>query len=180
MKGREHENVYYCLQLQWRETNYITWHRHRYTPALKKDFQFSMGNISLSCIGGGHGNPLQCSCLENPRDCGAWWAAVPLTRLGWVLFSSWAKSSPLRAIEKGHCRRAACQGGRAPGERLGWGAGCCHLGSGAGTLQRCVARSIWEEWCNEEALWVAVKGRRGWTCRQSCHVGAPGPFGPFQ
>src|SRR5574341_287946 len=30
----------------------------------------------LSCIGGGHGNPLQCSCLENPRDCGAWWAAV--------------------------------------------------------------------------------------------------------
>src|SRR5574341_813097 len=33
-------------------------------------------HISLSCIGGGHGNPLQCSCLENPRDCGAWWAAV--------------------------------------------------------------------------------------------------------
>ena len=26
--------------------------------------------------GGGHGNPLQCSCLENPRDRGAWWAAV--------------------------------------------------------------------------------------------------------
>ena len=26
--------------------------------------------------GGGHGNPLQCSCLENPRDTGAWWAAV--------------------------------------------------------------------------------------------------------
>ena len=31
---------------------------------------------SLSCIGGGSGNPLQCSCLENPRDGGAWWAAV--------------------------------------------------------------------------------------------------------
>ena len=31
---------------------------------------------SLSCIGGGNGNPLQCSCLENPRDEGAWWAAV--------------------------------------------------------------------------------------------------------
>ena len=29
----------------------------------------------LSCIGGGNGNPLQCSCLENPRDGGAWWAA---------------------------------------------------------------------------------------------------------
>ena len=34
-------------------------------------FQFS-----LSCIGEGNGNPLQCSCLENPRDGGAWWAAV--------------------------------------------------------------------------------------------------------
>ena len=33
-------------------------------------------HFSLSCIGEGNGNPLQCSCLENPRDSGAWWAAV--------------------------------------------------------------------------------------------------------
>ena len=33
-------------------------------------------HYSLSCIGEGNGNPLQCSCLENPRDGGAWWAAV--------------------------------------------------------------------------------------------------------
>ena len=39
------------------------------SPAPLKDF-------SLSCIGEGNGNPLQCSCLENPRDGGAWWAAV--------------------------------------------------------------------------------------------------------
>ena len=32
--------------------------------------------FSLSCIGEGNGNLLQCSCLENPRDEGAWWAAV--------------------------------------------------------------------------------------------------------
>ena len=32
--------------------------------------------FSLSCIGEGNGNPLQCSCLENPRDGGAWWVAV--------------------------------------------------------------------------------------------------------
>ena len=32
--------------------------------------------FSLSLIGEGNGNPLQCSCLENPRDGGAWWAAV--------------------------------------------------------------------------------------------------------
>ena len=33
-------------------------------------------HFSLSCIGEGNGNPLQCSCLDNPRDGGAWWAAV--------------------------------------------------------------------------------------------------------
>ena len=35
-------------------------------------------HFSLSCTGEGNGNPLQCSCLENPRDGGAWWAAVSL------------------------------------------------------------------------------------------------------
>ena len=33
-------------------------------------------HFSLSCIGEGNGNPLQCSCLENPRAGGSWWAAV--------------------------------------------------------------------------------------------------------
>ena len=33
-------------------------------------------HFSFSCIGEGNGNPLQCSCLENPRDRGAWWAAI--------------------------------------------------------------------------------------------------------
>ena len=33
-------------------------------------------HFSLSCIGEGNGNPLQCSCLGNPRDGAAWWAAV--------------------------------------------------------------------------------------------------------
>ena len=33
-------------------------------------------HFSLSCIGEGNGNPLQCSCLEKPRDGGAWWAAA--------------------------------------------------------------------------------------------------------
>ena len=36
-------------------------------------FQF---HFPLSCIGEGNGNPLQCSCLENPRDGGVWWASV--------------------------------------------------------------------------------------------------------
>ena len=33
-------------------------------------------HFSLSCNGEGNGNLLQCSCLENPRDGGAWWAAI--------------------------------------------------------------------------------------------------------
>ena len=50
-------------------------------------------HFSLSCIGEGNGNPLQCSCLENPRDGGAWRAAVcgvtqSLTWLKWLSSSS--------------------------------------------------------------------------------------------
>ena len=46
-------------------------------------------HFSLSCTGDGNGNPLQCSCLENARDGGAWWAAIygvtlSRTRLKWL------------------------------------------------------------------------------------------------
>ena len=41
-------------------------------------------HFSLSCIGEGNGNPLQCSCLENPRDGGAWWAAVYGVAQNWI------------------------------------------------------------------------------------------------
>ena len=41
-------------------------------------------DFSLSCIGEGNGNPLQCSCLENPRDGGAWWAAIYGVTQGWT------------------------------------------------------------------------------------------------
>ena len=55
--------------------------------------------FSLSCIGKGSGNPLQCSCLETPRDGGAWWAAVcgvtqSQTRLKWLSSSM----NPIREI----------------------------------------------------------------------------------
>ena len=55
-------------------------------------------DFSLSCIGEGNGNPLQCSCLENPRDGEAWWAAISgvaqsRTRLKRLSSSSSNKSS---------------------------------------------------------------------------------------
>jgi len=50
-------------------------------------------NNNYRCLGEGNGNPLQCSCLENPRDGGAWWASVyevtqSRTRLKWLSSSS--------------------------------------------------------------------------------------------
>ena len=50
---------------------YRPWGREESDTTERLHFQFS-----LSYIGEGNGNPLQCSCLEDPRDGGAWWAAV--------------------------------------------------------------------------------------------------------
>ena len=74
------------------------WRRQRH-PTERLHFHFS-----LSCIGKGNGNPLQCSCLENPRVGGAWWAAVygvaqSRTRLKRLSSSSWRGS---RAEGSGH------------------------------------------------------------------------------
>ena len=64
------------------------WNRWGSDTTERLHFQFS-----LSCIGEGNGNPPHCACLENPRDRGAWWAAVygvtqSRTRLKWLSSSS--------------------------------------------------------------------------------------------
>ena len=62
-------------------------------------------HFSLSCIGEGNGNPLQCSCLENPRDRGAWWAVFyggcrvghdwsDLAAVAWEFYFQFFKESP--------------------------------------------------------------------------------------
>ena len=73
-------------------------------------------HFSLLCIGEGNGNPLQCSCLENPRDWGAWWAAVygvaqSQTRLKRLSSSSSSRGG--RRKKRGKRRRS---GGRRRGE----------------------------------------------------------------
>ena len=50
-------------------------------------------DFSLSCIGEGNGNPLQCSCLENPRDGGAWWAAIYGVAQSWTRLKRLSRSS---------------------------------------------------------------------------------------
>ena len=62
------------------------WGREEWGMTERLHFHFS-----LSCIGEGNGNPLQCSCLENPRDGGAWWAAV------YGVAQSWTRLSDLAA-----------------------------------------------------------------------------------
>ena len=64
---------YSCLKIPWTEEpgGLQSWGRKESDTTEQLHFHFS-----LSRIGEGNGNPLQCSCLENPRDGGAWWAAV--------------------------------------------------------------------------------------------------------
>ena len=50
-------------------------------------------HFSLSCIGEGNGNALQCSCLENPRDGGAWWAAISGVAQCWTRLKRLSSSS---------------------------------------------------------------------------------------
>ena len=49
--------------------------------------------FSLSCIGEGNGNPLQCACLENPRDGRAWWTAVYGVTQSWTRLKQLSSSS---------------------------------------------------------------------------------------
>ena len=55
-------------------------------------------HFSLSWVGEGNGNPLQCSCLENPRDGGAWWAAVSGVAQSWTQLK-WLSSSSRKETE---------------------------------------------------------------------------------
>ena len=87
------------IQCAWEET---------YSLILCPTTEWLHFHFSLSCIGEGNGNPLQCSCLENPRDGEAWWAAIygvtqsqtPLKRLrsssSSSNHSSWGVATPLR------------------------------------------------------------------------------------
>ena len=105
----------------WRSlVGYSPWGREESDMTERLHFPFS-----LSCIGEGNGSPLQCSCLENPRDGGAWWAAIcgvaqsrtRLTRLSSSSSSRWSvvMNPPTKAGDAG----LIPGWGRAPGEGNG-------------------------------------------------------------
>ena len=67
---------------------YSPWGREESDTTERLHFHFS-----LSCIGEGNGNPLQRSCLENPRDGGAWWIAVYGITQSWTQLMRLSSSS---------------------------------------------------------------------------------------
>ena len=64
------------------------WGREEWDTTERLPFQ-----LPLSCIGEGNGNSFQCSCLENPRDAGAWWAAVYGVAQSWTRLKRLSSSS---------------------------------------------------------------------------------------
>ena len=72
-------------------------------------------HFSLSCIGKGDGNPLQCSCLENPRDGGAWWAAVHGVTKSRTRLSDFTFTFHFHALEKEMATHSCVLAWRIPG-----------------------------------------------------------------
>ena len=67
-------------------------------------------DFSLSCIREGNGNPLQCSCLENPRDGGAWWAAIYGVAQSQTRLKQLSSSSSSGVLESIHARQVRKSG----------------------------------------------------------------------
>ena len=77
-------------------------------------------HFSLSRIGEGNGNPVQCSCLENPRDRGAWWAAVHGIIKSRTRLSNFTFTFHFHALEKAMATQSSVLAWRIPGmEELG-------------------------------------------------------------
>ena len=84
-------------------------------------------HFSLSYIGEGNGNPLQCSCLENPRDGVAWWAAVYGVAQSRTRLNDFTFTFHVHALEKEMATHSSVLAWRIPG--VGEPGGLLSLGS---------------------------------------------------
>ena len=75
-------------------------------------------HLSLSCIEEGNGNPLQCSCLENPRDGGAWWAAVSGVAQSWTRLNDFTFTFHFHTLGKEMATHSSVLAWRIPGTGL--------------------------------------------------------------
>ena len=89
----------------------LDWKKHKLESRL-------LGEISISQVcryGEGNGNPLQCSCLVNPRDGGAWWAAVYGVTQSRTQLSDFTFHFPFHALEKEMATHSNVLAWRIPG-----------------------------------------------------------------
>ena len=95
------------------------WKRSVFIPIPKKGNAKECSNYRtialISCIGEGNGNPLQCSCLENPRDGGAWWAAVHGVAKSQTRLSDFTFTFHFHALEKELATHSSILAWRIPG-----------------------------------------------------------------
>ena len=132
--------------------------------------------FSLSCIGEGNGNQLQCSCLENPRDGGAWWAAVygvtqSRTRLkrlssstawkwkstgNWHMHTWWLKPRGEMKSPVSKIRRKAVDWGQCPGREAAfnrWATKDGVINGDRKQIARGHMKNIGRRKCSESGQW---------------------------
>ena len=88
---------------------------------------FICEHLKFSSLPEGNGTPLQYSCLENPMDRGAWWAAVHGVAEGWIRLSDFPFTFPFHALEKEMATHSSVLAWRIPG--MGEPGGLPSLGS---------------------------------------------------
>ena len=115
---QKHERIHFCYckplpgkSHGWRSlVGYSPWGRYESVVTERLHFHFS-----LSCNGEGNGNPLQCSCLENPMDGEAWWAAVHGVARSRTQLSDFNFTFPFHAMEKEMATHSSVLVWRIPG-----------------------------------------------------------------
>ena len=110
-------------------------------------------NFSLFCIGEGNGNPLQCSCLENPRDGGACWAAiygVAQSRTRLKRLSSSSSSSSRVYLEKAMAPHSSTLAWKIPWTEE------------PGRLQSMGSLRVGYDWASSLSLFTFMHWRRKW------------------
>ena len=105
-------------------------------------------HFSLSCIGEANGNTLQCSCLENPRDGEAWWAAVYGVTQSWTRLM-WLKSIHIK-MEKAMAPHSST---------LAWKISWVEE---PGKLQSMGSWRVGQDWTTSLSLFTFMHRRRKW------------------
>ena len=103
-----------------------------------------------ACIGEGNGNPLQCSCLENPRDRGAWWAAVRGVAKSPAQLSDFTFTSHFYALEKAMATHSSTLAWKIPWTEE------------PGGLQSMGSLRVRHNWATSLSLFTFMHWRRKW------------------